>query len=237
MAAQSLGKALVAKRRASVYGKWVLRVLYAVFVCNLLALVGLSLTLGDQVAKAAAYVDAPGVRTDGVALIRGNEAYVRKSNLCFAVFLGHFKDNVGILPLVLVLYEVKVVVCNVPNNLFTWNKIGDLDGAAVNILVVVLKFTEFVGSALNFLRPPSADVIDGGEDFFGALVYLKISAVTLIHASYLPSLIVDYKPSINFVLAICKYKVAKRKHELYNHSHEKATFHSLSNRICARHMG
>jgi len=94
----------------------VLRVRYAVFVCNLLALVGLALTLGDQVAKAAAYVDAPGVRTDGVALIRGNEAYVRKSNFCFAVFLGDFKDNVGIVPLALVHYEVEVVICNMPFN-------------------------------------------------------------------------------------------------------------------------
>ncbi|OCT16404.1 hypothetical protein A8709_02960 [Paenibacillus pectinilyticus] len=61
---------------------------------------------------------------------------MRESNFCFAVFTGNFKDNVGILPLALVLYEVKVVVCNVPNNFFSWNELGDLDGAAVNISVV-----------------------------------------------------------------------------------------------------
>ena len=207
------------------------------FDCNLLALVGLALALGDQVAKTAVYVDAPGIRTYGIALIRWNEAKVCKSNFCFSVFLGDFKNKVGIRPLVLVLYEVKVVVSNVPNHLVTWNKIGDLDGTTVNILIVVLKFTEFVGSALNFLRPPSADVINGGEDFFGALVYRKKSAVTLIHANDLSSLIVDDTPSINFVLAICKYKIAKCKYGLYNHSHEKETFIRLSNRICARPMG
>lgn len=114
------------------------------FVCNLLALVGLALSLDDQVAKAASYVNAPRIRTDGVTLIRGNEANVRKSNFCFSVFLGNVKDNVSIRPLARVLYEVKVVVCYMPNNFFTWYKLGDLDGAAVNILVVVLKLPPFV---------------------------------------------------------------------------------------------
>ncbi len=138
------------RRRRGIYGKSALRVLYAMFVCNLLALVGLALTLGDQVAKAAVYVDAPGVRTDGEALIRGNETYVRKSNFGVAVLLGDFKDNVGTRPLALIVYEVKVVVCNVPNDLTVWNKFGDFDGAAVNVLVMVLKYTKFVGLALNF---------------------------------------------------------------------------------------
>ena len=67
---------------------------------------------------------------------------MREANFCFVALLGDFKDNVGVLPLALVFYEVKVVVYNVPNNLFTWNKFGDFDGAAVNVLVVVLKLTE-----------------------------------------------------------------------------------------------
>lgn len=93
-AAQSLGKALVAKRRASVYGKGSKSSLCRVCL-QFSRLIRLAFILGDQVAKAAAYVDAAGVRTDGVALIRGNEAYARKLNFCFAVFLGDFKDNVG----------------------------------------------------------------------------------------------------------------------------------------------
>jgi hypothetical protein len=121
-----------------------------VFVCNFLVLVGLAPTLGNQIAQAAVYVGTPGVRTDVVAFVRGDEAYVRKANFCFVALLGEFKDNVGILPLALVLYEVKVVVCNVPNNLFTWNKFGDFDGAAVKFFVEVLKLTELVGVAFDF---------------------------------------------------------------------------------------
>lgn len=98
------------------------------FVCNLLVLVGLALTLGNQVVQAAVDIGAPRVRADAVAFVRGDEAYVRKASFCFVALLGDFKDNIGILPLVLVLYEVKVVVYNVPNNLFTWNEFGDFDG-------------------------------------------------------------------------------------------------------------
>jgi hypothetical protein len=75
---------------------------------------------------------------------------VREANFCFVVLLGDFKDNVGVVPLVLVFYEVKVVIYNVPNNLFCWNKFGDFDGAAVNILVMIPEFTDFVGTAFNF---------------------------------------------------------------------------------------
>ena len=147
---QSLGKTSVAKRQASVYGLAFLGVFYTVFIGNLLVLVGLTLTCGHQVAQAAVDVGAPGVRADTVALIGGDETYVREANFCLVALLGDFKDNVGVLPLALVIYEVKVVVHNAPNNLFTWNKFGDFEGTAVNVLVVVLKFTEFVGPALNF---------------------------------------------------------------------------------------
>src|SRR6266576_2483243 len=55
----------------------VLGVLDAVAVCNFLVLVGLALTLGNQVAQAAVDVGAPGVRADAVAFVCGDEAYVR----------------------------------------------------------------------------------------------------------------------------------------------------------------
>src|SRR5690606_32258599 len=119
-----------------------LGVFYTVFICNLLVLVGPALTLGNQVAQAAVDVSTPGVRANAVAFVGGNEAHVREAHFCFVALPGDFKDNIGILPLALVFYEVKVVVYNVPNILFTWNKFGDFDSAAVNILVVVLKFTE-----------------------------------------------------------------------------------------------
>jgi hypothetical protein len=42
---------------------------------------------------------------------------VREANCGSAALLGHFKDDVGILPLALVLDKAKVVVHGVPNNL------------------------------------------------------------------------------------------------------------------------
>jgi len=194
-------------------------------VCNLLALIGLAFALSNQVAKAAVDVGAPGVRTDGIALIRGYEAYVRKPNFRFAVFLGDFEDNVGILPFARVLYEVKVVVRNVPRYFFTGNKLDDSKGTAVNILVMVLEFAEFVGDALDFLRPPSANVMDGGEDFFRALVYGKRSTIVLIHSENTLQYLVDSFMSIDYVLAIYKYnELRNASTDCITHLMKKATF-------------
>jgi hypothetical protein len=82
-------------------------VFYAVFICNLLVLVGPALALGNEVAQAAVDVGAPGVRADGVAFVCGAEADVREANFCFVALLGDSKDNVGVVPLALVFYEVK----------------------------------------------------------------------------------------------------------------------------------
>jgi len=109
---------------------------------------------------------------------------MRKANFCIVALLGDVKYNVGALPLALVFYKAKVVVYNVPNNLLIWNKFGNFDGAAVNVFVVVLKLTELVGVAIDFFRPPSANIVNGVENFFGALVYRKRSAVILIHTSH-----------------------------------------------------
>ncbi|MNL49849.1 hypothetical protein D3C87_1728130 [compost metagenome] len=110
---------------------------------------------------------------------------MRETNFCRVVLLGDFKDNIGILPFALVCYEVEKVVHNVPNNPPPRNKLSNFEGAAVNVLVVMLKFAKFVGSAFNIFRPPSADVIDGGENFVGALVYIKGSCVILIHVIHI----------------------------------------------------
>ena len=146
----------------------------------MLAPVGLALALGDQVVQAAVDVGAPGVRADAVAFVCGDEAYVREANFCFVAFLGNFKDNVGVLPFALVFDEVEVVVYNVPHNLLAWNKLGDPDGAAVNVLVAVLEFTELIGPAVDLFRPPSTNVIDCGESCFRGLVHQKDSGVVLI---------------------------------------------------------
>jgi len=126
-------------------------VFYAVFVCNSLVLVGLALPLGDQVTQAAVDIGSPRVGADAVAFVLGSEAYMREADFCFIAFLGDVKDNVGICPLALVLYEVEVVVCNVPGHLSTWSKSSDADRAAMYILVVVIKFSKFVSPTFNFL--------------------------------------------------------------------------------------
>jgi hypothetical protein len=60
-AAQSLGKASIAKRRVSIYSLAFLRVFYAMFMCNLLVLDRLALTGGNKVVQAAVDEDAPGI--------------------------------------------------------------------------------------------------------------------------------------------------------------------------------
>ena len=78
---------------------------------------------------------------------------MREANLRFVPPLCNFEDNVGVLPLALVFYEVEVVVHNAPTYPLAWNKFGDLDGAAVHVSVAVLEFAESVGPALMDSRP------------------------------------------------------------------------------------
>lgn len=73
-----------------------------------------------------------------------------KANFCFAFPFDDVKDNVCTRPLALVLYEVEVVVHDVPNYLFIWGEFCDIDGAAVNVSVMVLELADLVGSAFNF---------------------------------------------------------------------------------------
>jgi hypothetical protein len=59
----------------------------------------------------------------------------------------------------------------VPYDLLPRHEFSDLLGAEVKIFVVDLKLsTEFVGTTVNFLRPPSANIIDGFENFFPSLI-------------------------------------------------------------------
>src|SRR5205814_69406 len=102
---------------------------YAMLMCNSLILIGLALTRGNQVTQTASDVGTPCVRADVVAFVEGDEADVREVDFCFVTLPGDLKDNVGVLPLTLVFHKAKVVVQDVPGNLFTWNKFGDLDGA------------------------------------------------------------------------------------------------------------
>src|SRR5262245_55905329 len=147
---------------------------------SLLPPVGLALTLGDQIAQAAVDVGGPGVRTDVVAFIGRDQAYVREANVGVVASLRDFKHNVSVLPLALVLHEVEVVVDNMPTDLFACNKFRDSDSATVHVSVVILKFTALVSPALNAFLPPSTNVVDRVEDFLARLVDRKRSGVVLI---------------------------------------------------------
>src|ERR1700730_2341075 len=73
-----------------------------------------------------------------------------------------------------------------PNDFFARNDFGNFHFAVVNVWDTVRELSvEFVGVALDFSRPPSADVVDGGEGFFRGLVNRKRSAVILVHSSNL----------------------------------------------------
>src|SRR5450432_4581195 len=57
----------------------------------------------NQVPQAAVDIGAPGVRAHVVAFVCGDQTDVGKANLCFIALLRKFEDDVGALPLRLVL--------------------------------------------------------------------------------------------------------------------------------------
>ena len=110
-----------------------------------------ALARGDKLAQAAGDVLAPGVRADVVALIGRHEPGVREADLGLVAFLRDIEDDVGAVPLGLVLDEVEVVVQDAPCHSLARRELGDLERAAVDVLVVVVEDgAEFVG--LAFLR-------------------------------------------------------------------------------------
>ncbi len=106
---------------------------------------------------------------------------MRKANFRFVTLPGNFKNNVGTVPLALVLNKVEIVVQHVPYDSRAWHEFGDLKRATVNVLVVVIEHrAEFVCVSLCCLRPPATNIVNGFKDFFWALVYQKGGGVVLI---------------------------------------------------------
>jgi hypothetical protein len=101
----------------------------------------------------------------------GDQADVGEAELGLAVLSGDLEDDVRALPLGLVVDEADVTVHDVPNDSLARHPFGDLLGGAVQVFVAVRELgTELVRAAVDFPRPPSANVVDGLEDFFGRLV-------------------------------------------------------------------
>jgi len=68
-----------------------------------------------------------------------------------------------------------------PNNFFARHEFGDFYGAAVKILVMILKLgAGLVGITLNFFRPPAPNVVDGVKGFFRRVVDQKRDAEIVI---------------------------------------------------------
>jgi hypothetical protein len=132
----------------------------------------LALACCDQAAQAVFYKMCPGFIANFVALILWNEPLVGKAQLRLFAFFRDLEDHLRVLPLFFVLCEVEVIIQYVPDYFLFGDEFGDPDLAKVNILVVIIVYTvELVGDTVDAFRPPSAWVVDRGEDFTGGLVY------------------------------------------------------------------
>src|SRR5712691_4203456 len=126
----------------------------------------------DQGAQAGVQVEVPGIRADVEALVLGDQPDVGEADLGLAVPRGDLEADLGVFPLGLAAGEVEVVVQDAPGDSFGGDQLGDLDPAAMGVLIPVGELAAgLVGATLDVLGPPATDVVDGLEDFFGCLVH------------------------------------------------------------------
>jgi hypothetical protein len=96
---------------------------------------------------------------------------VSEADLRFVAFLRDVEDNLGSLPLRLVLREVEVVVEHEPGDSLVGNELNQLHCALVVVLVVVSEFiANIAGAALNLFRPPCTYILGGTEGFLRGLI-------------------------------------------------------------------
>src|ERR1017187_6314809 len=142
--------------------------------------VRLILARRDQIAQTALDERAPGARAIAVALKCGNKAHMRKAQLGLAGLLDDFKNNVSTDPLGLVLEKGQVGVRNMPHYLPARNQFRHVLPGDVKVLVAVSEFgANLVGIAHDLSRPPTANVVDCIENFFGSLVNRKRCCKTI----------------------------------------------------------
>lgn len=106
---------------------------------------------------------------------------MREAHFDLAAFFGYLKNNVRAFPLAFVLNEVKPGVQHVPDDLFSGNEFGYLLLGTVHIRDAVGELGSWsVSIALNFSRPPAANVVNGHEDFFRGLIHRERSGVMML---------------------------------------------------------
>src|SRR5437899_12838863 len=94
---------------------------------------------------------------------------------------SNFKNDLCALPFALILRKIKVVIQNKPNHFFAGDKLRYFYFGAMDVFVMIIPFlAEFIGAAFNFLRPPSANIINGSECFSRSLIDRKARSVILI---------------------------------------------------------
>ena len=92
---------------------------------------------------------------------------MRKAHFGLIALPLNLKDHVGTNPLVFVFDKVEVIVQHMPDHFLAGHEFGNLETAAVYVLVVVMKLsTGPVCITLNGLRPPAPHVVNRVEDFF-----------------------------------------------------------------------
>src|ERR1019366_9880376 len=89
-----------------------------------------------------------------------------------SIFRGDVKNDVRAGPFVLVFHKAQMAVGNMPGDLLAGNEFHDLLRGAVRIFVTIRELSsQLVGGALDLSRPPSTNVVDGGEGFVRRLVH------------------------------------------------------------------
>ena len=91
-----------------------------------------------------------------------------KTKFGLVAFPSDLKDDVGAIPFSLVFDEVDPGIWYMPDNFPAGLKFGDFVSAVMEILVLELKLSaEFVGAALDLLRPPPSHIVDGVKHLLG----------------------------------------------------------------------
>ncbi len=87
---------------------------------------------------------------------------------------GDVEDDVGVPPLVLLGDETELAIQDVPDDPLTRDGLADPLLGPMDVLVPIGELTaQLLGVAFELSCPPSADIVDGGEDLLRTLVHRK----------------------------------------------------------------
>ena len=84
------------------------------------------------------------------------------------------EDDVRAVPLASIFDKVDVAVHDMPDDLLAGHPFSDPLCGVMDVFIAVSELgAELVGASVKFSRPPSTNVVDGVEDFFGRLLDRK----------------------------------------------------------------